>query len=61
MHHLSLSGSTLKLQNNAGRPRPPVEHRDRHEEVPSCITDQPFDFALVVAFARSTGPRAWGM
>ena len=33
-----------------------LEHRDRHEEVPSCIADEPFDFALVVAFARSAEP-----
>ena len=30
-----------------------LEHRDGYEEVPARIADQPFDFALVVAFARS--------
>src|SRR5204862_6631457 len=33
-----------------------LEHRDRYEEVPSRIADQPFDLALVVAFARSSEP-----
>jgi hypothetical protein len=33
-----------------------LEHRDWYEEVPSRIADQPFDFALVVAFARSAEP-----
>src|SRR5271167_164251 len=33
-----------------------LEHRDWHEEVPSRIADQPFDFALVAAFARSAEP-----
>src|SRR5271163_4217837 len=33
-----------------------LEHRDWHEEVPSRIADQPFDFALVVAFARPAEP-----
>src|SRR6266700_2442462 len=32
------------------------EHRDGYEEVPSRIANQPFDFALVVAFARSAEP-----
>ena len=30
-----------------------LEHRDWNEVVPSRIADEPFDFALVVAFARS--------
>src|SRR5450755_2121265 len=33
-----------------------LEHRDWYEEVPSRIADQPFDFALVVAFAGSAEP-----
>src|SRR5271167_1269845 len=33
-----------------------LEHRDGDEEVPSRIADKPFDFALVVAFARSAEP-----
>ena len=33
-----------------------LERRDRYEEVPSRIADEPFDFALVVAFARSAEP-----
>src|SRR5665647_1676704 len=33
-----------------------LEHRDWYEEVPSRIADQSFDFALVVAFARSAEP-----
>src|SRR6202040_3309370 len=32
------------------------EHWDGYEEVPSRIANQPFDFALVVAFARSAEP-----
>ena len=30
-----------------------LEHRDWYEVVPSRIAHEPFDFALVVAFARS--------
>src|SRR5450631_2274429 len=33
-----------------------LEHRDWYEEVASCIADQPFDLALVVAFARPAEP-----
>lgn len=33
-----------------------LKHRDCYEEVASRIADQPFDFALVVAFARSAEP-----
>src|ERR1700730_1804857 len=33
-----------------------LEHRDWYEVVPSRIADEPFDFALVVAFARSAEP-----
>src|SRR5450759_4840396 len=33
-----------------------LEHRDWYEEVASRIADEPFDFALVVAFARSAEP-----
>src|SRR5580704_17126088 len=33
-----------------------LKHRDWYEEVPSRIADEPFDFALVVAFARSAEP-----
>src|SRR5471030_1429422 len=33
-----------------------LERRDWYEEVPARIADQPFDFALVVAFARSAKP-----
>src|SRR5664280_1404257 len=33
-----------------------LERRDWYEEVPSRIADEPFDFALVVAFARSAEP-----
>jgi hypothetical protein len=33
-----------------------LEHRDWYEEVPSRIADQPFNFALVVASARSAEP-----
>src|SRR6202166_4151134 len=33
-----------------------LEHRDWHEEVGSRIADHSFDFALVVAFARSAEP-----
>src|SRR5215207_4255404 len=33
-----------------------LEYRDWYEEVPARIADQPFDFALVVAFARSAEP-----
>src|SRR5271169_4076171 len=33
-----------------------LEHRDWHEEVPSRIADQRFDFALVIAFARPAEP-----
>src|SRR5476651_70110 len=33
-----------------------LKHRDWYEEVPPCIADEPFDFALVVAFARSAEP-----
>src|SRR3982074_234183 len=29
-----------------------LEHRDWYEVIPSRIADEPFDFALVVAFAR---------
>src|SRR5204862_2218797 len=36
--------------------REALERRDRHEEVPSRIADQPFDLALLVAFARSSEP-----
>src|SRR4029453_13890884 len=32
------------------------EDRDRHQEVPPCVTDKPFDFALVVAFAWAAEP-----
>src|SRR6202049_1039744 len=33
-----------------------LEHRDWYEVIPSRIADEPFDFALVVAFARSAAP-----
>ena len=33
-----------------------LEHRDRYEKVPSCITDKPFDLAFVVAFAGPAEP-----
>src|SRR5450759_3311524 len=33
-----------------------LERRDWYEEVPSRIADEPFDFALVVAFARPAEP-----
>src|SRR5271165_544954 len=33
-----------------------LEHWDWYEEVAACIADQPFDFALVIAFARSAEP-----
>src|SRR6202165_5931129 len=33
-----------------------LKHRDWYEEVPSRIADEPFDFALVVAFARPAEP-----
>src|SRR5665811_1729005 len=33
-----------------------LEHRDWYEEVASRIADQPFDLALVVAFARPAKP-----
>src|SRR3977135_4012958 len=33
-----------------------LEHWDWYEEVPARIADQPFDFALVVAFAGSAKP-----
>src|SRR5215204_5316379 len=33
-----------------------LEHWDWNEEVPARIADQPFDFALVVTFARSAEP-----
>src|SRR5439155_9746676 len=36
--------------------REAVEHRDWYEEVPPRIADQPFDLALVVAFAGSAEP-----
>src|SRR5882724_11340016 len=36
--------------------REALKHRDGYEEVPSRIADQPFDFALVVAFAKSAEP-----
>src|SRR6266566_919833 len=36
--------------------REALKHRDGYEEVPSRIADQPFDFALVIAFARSAEP-----
>src|SRR6266700_1293723 len=36
--------------------RKALEHRDWYEEVPSRIADEPFDFALVVAFARPAEP-----
>ena len=32
------------------------EHRDGYRDLPSRIANQPFDFALVVAFARSAQP-----
>ena len=32
------------------------ERWDRHQKVPPRIADQPFDLALVVAFARSAEP-----
>src|SRR5713101_9287882 len=36
--------------------RKAVEHRDWYEEVPPPIAYQPFDLALVVAFARPAEP-----
>jgi hypothetical protein len=33
-----------------------LEDRKRNEEVPSRVTDQPLDFALVVALARPAKP-----
>src|SRR5437879_5505725 len=36
--------------------REAVEHRDWYEEVPPRIAYQPFDLALVVAFARPAEP-----
>src|SRR4051812_6574923 len=33
-----------------------LKHRDGYKEVPSRVADQPFDFALVIAFARTTEP-----
>jgi hypothetical protein len=33
-----------------------LEHRDWYEKGPPRIADEPFDFALVVAFARSAEP-----
>src|SRR5947208_17085646 len=36
--------------------REALERRDRHEEVPSRIADQPFDLTLVVAFAKPAEP-----
>src|SRR3982074_687283 len=33
-----------------------LEHWDWYEEVPARIADQPFDFALVIAFAGSAEP-----
>ena len=33
-----------------------LEHRDRHQEVPARIADQPLDLALVVALARPAEP-----
>src|SRR6202162_5164204 len=35
-----------------------LEHRDWYEVVPSRIADEPFDFALVIAIARSAETRA---
>src|SRR3979411_3540701 len=40
------------FQQMGGPCREALEHRDWYEVIPSRIADEPFDFALVVAFAR---------